>query len=77
MGTVVRFESNIRSLREAQNVSIRELSDRTGVNRGYLSWAERGRFNLTPDEINRIANVLGQPIQLSVVSEYYPEAANE
>jgi transcriptional regulator with XRE-family HTH domain len=71
--TSVRYESNIRKLRKAQGMSIRQLSILTKVNRGYLSWAERGQFNLTSEEIKRIASVLGEPIRQSVVSEYYPE----
>ncbi|MFG2400708.1 helix-turn-helix domain-containing protein [Streptomyces lydicus] len=34
--------SAIRAIREAQKLSIRALSNRTGLNRGYLSRLERG-----------------------------------
>lgn len=46
-----------RQLRRGSGLSIRTLSDRTGINRGRLSIIERGVMP-TPDEARRIIQAL-------------------
>jgi transcriptional regulator with XRE-family HTH domain len=41
-------------------VSIRRLSDLTGIPRGYLSMAERGRLVPTGEEYRKVMNALAQ-----------------
>ena len=45
-----------------RNVTLRELSQRTGINRSYLSWATTGRLVLRPDEQSSIASALILPV---------------
>lgn len=49
-----------RQLRRASGLSIRKLSERTGINRGRLSIIERGVMP-TPDEARRIVEALSAP----------------
>lgn len=45
-------------MRVRLGVSIRKLSDLTGIPRGYLSMAERGRLVPTGDEYAKVMAVL-------------------
>ncbi|MFI2184557.1 helix-turn-helix domain-containing protein [Streptomyces sioyaensis] len=54
--------SAIRAIREAQQLSLRTLSDRTGLNRGYLSRLERGFIRDPADErVEAIAQAMRVP----------------
>ncbi|MFJ3949043.1 helix-turn-helix domain-containing protein [Streptomyces libani] len=54
--------SAIRAIREAQQLSIRALSERTGINRGYLSRLERELIRETTDErVEVIAQAMRVP----------------
>lgn len=44
--------------RAASHLSLRDLERLTGINRGYLSMLERGRYLPTPDETRRILAAL-------------------
>jgi DNA-binding transcriptional regulator YiaG len=46
-----------RSIRESTGLSIREMADRTGINRGQLSKIENGRACPTPLEAQTILNL--------------------
>ena len=56
-----------RQLRRASGLSIRALSERTGINRGRLSIIERGVLP-TPDEARRIIEALSGPSGEQVAS---------
>lgn len=45
-------------LRVEADLSLRDLERLTGINRGYLSMLERGRYLPSPDETRRILNAL-------------------
>ncbi|WP_431999264.1 helix-turn-helix domain-containing protein [Streptomyces sioyaensis] len=54
--------SAIRAIREAQKLSLRALSDRTGLNRGYLSRLERGQIRATAEHrVEAIAEAMRVP----------------
>ncbi|WP_275462111.1 helix-turn-helix domain-containing protein [Streptomyces noursei] len=54
--------SAIRAIREAQKMSIRALSQRTGLNRGYLSRLERCQIREAADaRVTAVAEALGVP----------------
>jgi transcriptional regulator with XRE-family HTH domain len=55
--------SAIKAIREAQKLSLRALSEITGLDRGYLSRVERGLIQ-RPDEVRvrAIAEALGVPV---------------
>jgi len=58
------METNVRVLREAKSLSIRELSTLTGINRGRLSIIERGIYHPTNSEVESIVSVLGEPVEI-------------
>ncbi|MFL0393518.1 helix-turn-helix domain-containing protein [Streptomyces albus] len=50
----------MRAIRQARKVSLRELADLTGLDRGYLSRVERGEVRMPADQrILSIAAALG------------------
>ncbi|MFM9703660.1 helix-turn-helix domain-containing protein [Streptomyces galilaeus] len=50
--------SAIRFRREALNMSLRTLSDKTGIDRGHLSRVERGLAGLGDANIRKVAEAL-------------------
>ena len=44
--------------RRRANLSLRQLEELTGISRGLLSMWERGRYLLTPEQVQRISEVL-------------------
>jgi transcriptional regulator with XRE-family HTH domain len=51
--------ANVRRLRTACNVSQETLAEQAGFHRTYVSQVERGLANLTIDNLERLARVLG------------------
>jgi transcriptional regulator with XRE-family HTH domain len=52
----------IRAIREAQQISLRELQKKTGLNRGYLSRMERGLIREPSDPaVQKVASALAVP----------------
>ncbi|MFJ4322202.1 helix-turn-helix domain-containing protein [Streptomyces tricolor] len=52
----------MRAIRNARKVSIRELEQRTGLNRGYLSRLERGEIRETAEhKVAQVASALDVP----------------
>lgn len=59
----------VREIREKRNMTITELANRIGVSRSQMSRLEDGSRTLTADALEKIANVLEEPIDT-----FYPEA---
>lgn len=60
----------IRDIRKGQNLGLRELARRTGLDRGYLSRLERGQIrNPGPGVLHRIAAALKVPVDATTVTE--------
>ena len=59
---LIRFGERVRSLRKLANISIEELSFRSGLNKNYISDVERGTRNLSLKAIEKIARGLNVPI---------------
>jgi transcriptional regulator with XRE-family HTH domain len=53
---------NLRALRKAKGCSQEEFADLAGFHRTYVSQIERGIVNVTIDNMQRIAEVLGVQI---------------
>jgi len=53
----------IRELREKQNLTQEELSDRLGKNFSYIAYIETGRRGLSLPTVYRIARVLGVEVK--------------
>lgn len=60
----------VREIREKRKMTITELGKRIGVSRSQMSRLEDGTRTLTADTLEKIANVLEEPIET-----FYPEAA--
>jgi transcriptional regulator with XRE-family HTH domain len=54
--------TSIRCFRRAQKLSIRELAQRTGRDRGHLSRIERGEAGASEDTLRSIAAALSVPV---------------
>lgn len=54
----------MRDLRVAQNIDLRGLEERTGINRATLSQIERGRLSPTARETQLISEALGVELVL-------------
>lgn len=52
------FAANLRRIRQASGISQEELAHRAGLHRTYVSSVERGRRNLTIDNIFALAAAL-------------------
>jgi transcriptional regulator with XRE-family HTH domain len=52
----------IRELRIAKKMTLKELSDRTGLSIGFLSQVERGNSSLAITSLQKIAEAFGVPI---------------
>ncbi|MFE6284405.1 helix-turn-helix domain-containing protein [Streptomyces sp. NPDC057877] len=63
----------VRAWRLARNLSIRQVEQQTGLNRGWLSRLERGQIRTTADErIQRVATVLDITPDLLELKETKP-----
>jgi transcriptional regulator with XRE-family HTH domain len=56
--TLRKFGDNVRSRREAQNLSQEQLAERADLDRTYISGVERGVRNLSLNSVVRIAKAL-------------------
>ena len=65
---IIRGKSPILAFREHLGLTLRELSDRTGITASYLSEIERGRKPGSASALGRIAGALGTTID-TLVSE--------
>lgn len=63
----------IRAIREARQISIRQLAERSGLNRGYLSRLESGLAGASGETIARIATTLDVPSE--AISYEIPQAS--
>lgn len=49
----------IKNIRESKNISLKELSERTHISKGYLSDLENNKkYNASLDKLYKISNVL-------------------
>ena len=59
------FAKNMRKIRESQNKSQESLADICELHRTFISMIERGKQNISIDNIEKIANGLNiSPIEL-------------
>ena len=54
-----RFAANLRATRIGTGLSQEELASRAELDRTYVSSVERGRRNISIDNIGRLAEALG------------------
>jgi transcriptional regulator with XRE-family HTH domain len=53
------FGKRLRELREAKGLSQESLAHEAGLDRTYVSSVERGKRNISLENIERLANALG------------------
>lgn len=58
----INFGKRLRKLREAEGVSQEALAHDAGLDRTYVSSIERGKRNVSLENIARLAKALGIPI---------------
>ncbi len=75
---VMALVKQLRSAREAANLSLADLADRTGMDKGFLSRLETGKQgNPTIDTLARYAHALGKRMEFGIVDiERKPGHAN-
>lgn len=63
-GTDVKraFGERLRQLRRDRAVSQEDLAEAAGLDRTYVSSCERGKRNISIENIDRLARALGVPI---------------
>ena len=63
---IMRGKGPIRAFRNHQGITLRELSEKTGIAAGYISEIERGRKPGPTSALARIASALGTTIDVLV-----------
>jgi transcriptional regulator with XRE-family HTH domain len=58
----VEFAEYIRSLREQQNLTLRQVEEKTGISNSYLSQMENGRRVPSPEYVGKLASAYGVPV---------------
>ncbi len=64
---IIRGQSPILAYRNHQGLTLRDLSDRTGIAASYLSEIERGLKNGSASALAKIASALGTTIDTLVI----------
>ena len=58
--------SALKAAREATGLSLRDVEERTGINKSNLSLLENGKGNPTLETIRRIADAIGRRVLITV-----------
>lgn len=57
------YINNLKKIRKSKNMTIKELSEISGVSMGYICHLEKGsRRNPSRDVMEKISKTLGEPI---------------
>ena len=64
---MIRGQSPILAFRNQQRLTLRELSDRTGISASYLSEIERGHKNGSASALAKIASALGTTVDSLII----------
>lgn len=59
-----RVGERLKALRSKQNLSVRDLAEKTGINISNISRIENGKISSTIDVLDRLAQALGTTIKL-------------
>lgn len=66
-GTMLR---TLRELRVEQGMSLAQLAEQSGINKGTLSGIERGRIVANPAELAQIGAVFGRRLEVRTIAVY-------
>ena len=64
---IIRGQSPILAYRNQQRLTLRELSDRSGISTSYLSEIERGHKSGSASALAKIASALGTTIDTLII----------
>lgn len=59
-----RIGFELRALREAQSLTVRELADRAGLDHSHIVRIESGRYGISIDTLDKLCQALDVTIQL-------------
>lgn len=59
----LQFGESVRTERQRQGLTLEDLAERTALTWSYLSQVERGRRNITIDNMDAIARGLGMTLR--------------
>ena len=59
-----RVGERLKTLRTKQNLSVRDLAEKTGINISNISRIENGKISPTIDVLDKLAKALGTTIKL-------------
>jgi transcriptional regulator with XRE-family HTH domain len=59
---LIRFGQKLRQVREQAGISQEKLAQLAGLHRTYVSSVERGKRNISLENIDRLARALGLPM---------------
>jgi transcriptional regulator with XRE-family HTH domain len=72
---LMAFLKRLRELREAAGLSLADVAERTGMDKGFVSRLETGQGNPTVDTLARYAAALGKRVVFGVEDESGPTRA--
>lgn len=61
----VAIGARLRSLREKQGLTSRDLAEKTGLDHSHIAKIERGTYNLRVDTLHKVATALGAEIKIT------------
>lgn len=61
----------LRALREAQNLTVRELADRAGLDHSHIVRIESGRYGISIDTLDKLCQALDADITIVRHGESY------
>jgi transcriptional regulator with XRE-family HTH domain len=70
MATLTTGANRLRTVREAQDLSLREAARRSGIDAAQLSRVERGESGLSINSLHALARVLGLRDLARVLAPY-------
>ena len=70
------YTEKLRSMRADQNMSLQELADKSGMNRGYISQVELGKRKPSFEAVETIAGALGAAIYIQLETPEAPSTAS-
>lgn len=69
----MQIGAKLRKLREARSLSLKDLAERTGLSRSFISMVERDQVNVSLENLRRICQALDTPM-FSLFSDDEPDA---
>lgn len=59
----------VKAIRKAKGITLRDIEEETGIGNGYLSRLERGQYSPSIDTLERICKAIGAEIRIEEVGD--------